>query len=204
MDWSQIEMGPKLAACSERERAFVWHLLTDADGNASEAAKLAGYSDPGNGSAAIRVRGFELMHRERVLQAIEEVGRQQFRTLLVPAIVRSKALLEKPDHPDHVKMLQSMLSRLGFGERSGVDVNVSGEVAVNHTDAAIEQLRILRGLGVSREKLVESFGFSGLSRYEKMLDEQERKSGRLIEHEPPQAVERGADTSANLSAAHED
>jgi hypothetical protein len=36
-------------------------------------------------------------------------------------------------------------------------------------------LRVLLGLGVAEEKLVEMFGFSGLSRYEKMLAEQEAK-----------------------------
>jgi hypothetical protein len=187
MDWSGIEMGPKLAACDERERAFVWHVLTDADGNATEAARLAGYQDGRNARTrgspgALRVQAHALMHRERVLQAIEEVGRQQFRTLLVPAIVRTRALLENPDHPDHSKMLQSMLSRLGFGERSGVDVNVAGEVVVNHTDAAVEQLRILKGLGVPREKLVEMFGFSGLGRYEKMLGKVEGRGMKVIDH----------------------
>ena len=184
MDWTGIEIGPKLSVCNERERAFVWHLLTDADGNATQAAKSAGYQDGANprsrgSDGALRVQAHALMHRDRVLAAIEEVGRQQFRSLLVLTIMKTKALLSKPDHPDHPKMVQSMLSRLGFGERSGVDVNVGGEVTVNHTDTALEQLRILKELGVPREKLVEMFGFSGLGRYEKMLGSQ-----KVIEHEP--------------------
>jgi hypothetical protein len=172
-------MGPKLSACSDRERAFVWHLLTDADGNGAEAARLAGYGDK---SEAAKVRAHELLHRDRVLSAIEEVGRQQFRSLLVLTIMKTKELLCNPKHPDHSKVVQSMLSRLGFGERSGVDVNVAGEVVVNHTDAAVEQLRILKGLGVPREKLVEMFGFSGLGRYEKMLGEVEGRGMKVIDH----------------------
>ena len=59
----------------------------------------------------------------------------------------------------------------------------STDVTVNHTDSALQDLRTLIGLGVAREKLVEIFGFSGLSRYEKMLEEQDRRSGKLIEGE---------------------
>lgn len=137
-------------------------------GDAQQAARDAGYADAGG--IAAKVRGCELLQRDRVLSALEEVGRKEFRGLLLPAIIAMRELLTKKDHPDHAKAVQTTLSRLGFGERSGVDVNVGGEVTVNHTDTAIEQLRILKELGVSREKLIEMFGFSGLGRYEKMLE----------------------------------
>jgi hypothetical protein len=35
------------------------------------------------------VRAHALMHRERVIEAIEEVGRKAFRALLVPAMRRT-------------------------------------------------------------------------------------------------------------------
>ena len=57
---------------------------------------------------------------------------------------------------------------------------VGGEVTVNHTDAAVRDLRALLELGVAREKLIEIFGFSGLSRYEKMLAE---RAPKVIEHQ---------------------
>jgi len=171
-----------MAACSERERKFVWFYVTDNDGNASEAARKAGYADPGPDSGSIRVQASVLMHRERVLAAIEEVGRKAFRGQLMPAIRANGLMIENPKHPDHAKIVQSTLSRLGQGERSGLDVNISGEITVNHTDAALNDLRALLALQVPREKLVEIFGFSGLSRYEKMLAESDAKAGRLIEH----------------------
>lgn len=176
MDFSQFELGAKMQACSERERKFVWfYCMGDENGrlNASEAARRAGYSDPangdGNGSSAIRVRGHELMHRERVLAAIDEVGRKAFRGLLIPAVMATKALIDNDKHPDHAGVVKSTLSRLGLVERSGVDVNHTGEITVNHTDEAISDLRALLALNVPREKLVETFGHSGLERYEKML-----------------------------------
>lgn len=183
MDFSEIELGPKMQACSERERKFVWFYVTDNDGNASEAARKAGYADPGGDNATIRVRAHALMHRDRVLDALEEVGGKVFRSLLMPAIRATKRMIDNEKHPDHAKTVLSTLSRLGKSERTGVDVNVSGEIAVNHTDQALQDLRILRDAGVPREKLIETFGFSGLSRYETMLLEQDRRAGKVIEHE---------------------
>lgn len=185
-DFHGMELGPRMRACSDRERKFVWFLLTTADGNATEAARLAGYSDPGqhqitktgDRNPTIRIQAHRMMHNERVLAAIEEVGRKEFRALMVPAILANKRLLKDMKHKDHAKAVMSTLSRVGFAERSGVDVNVTGEVTLNHTDAALEQLRALRDLGVPQEKLVEIFGYSGLTRYERMLEESDRRGPR--------------------------
>jgi len=182
MDFSEIELGPRMQALSERERKFVWHyLMNEGPPNASQAARDAGYADPGGDNATIRVRAHVLMHRDRVLAALEEVGRKSFRGLLGPAVKAAARLIETEKHPDHSKAVFTTLARLGLGEKSSVDVTVNGEVTVNHTDQALTDLRTLLGLGVAREKLIEIFGFSGLSRYEKMLAEQEARSPKLIE-----------------------
>lgn len=178
----EIEAGPKMQACSEQERQFVWFHVVEGE-NQTDAARLAGYVDSGNG--AIRRRGHQLAHRERVLEAMEEVGRKTYRTLLAPAINATRRLIEDPKHPDHARTLRATLSSLGFGERTGVDVTVTGEVAVNHTDAALNDLRALMALQVPRVKLEEIFGHTGLPRYEKMLAERERRlAPPVIEHEP--------------------
>lgn len=188
MDLPDIELGPAMRACSEMERKFVWAYVTG-DENATDAARAAGYVDSNNGS--IRVTAHRLMHRDRVLAAMEEVGRQSFRGMIVPTLRATRALLDKSDHPDHVKTLNSMLSRLGFGERTGLDVTMSGQVTVSHTDQALEDLRALRAIGMPREKLIEAFGHSGLERYEKLLAiadqragvSRETSGGPVIEHE---------------------
>lgn len=184
MQFEEVELGPKMQACSERERRFVWFYFQNAaEGriNATDAARQAGYADNGGGS--VRVKGHQLMHRDRVLAAIEEVGRKAFRGLLIPTIMAAKNVVENPKHADHANMVKSLLSRLGLGEKSGVEVNVGGEITVNHTDEALLQLRTLRELGVPREKLVEIFGFSGLPRYEKMLQIEDSRRGPAIELE---------------------
>lgn len=180
MDFADIELGPRMQACNERERKFVWFYVTDNDGNATEAARKAGYVDSANG--AIQVAGHRLLHRDRVLAAIEEVGRKAFRGLLMPAVRATRKLIENASHQDHAKTVSSTLARLGITERTGVDVNVTGEIQHNHTDSALNDLRTLIGLGVAEDKLVEIFGFSGLSRYRKMLAETDARAPKLIEH----------------------
>ena len=47
---------------------------------------------------------------------------------------------------------------------------------VDHEGEALAQLRMLRALGVARDRLEEVFGYTGLARYEQMLAlEDERK-----------------------------
>jgi hypothetical protein len=66
-----------------------------------------------------------------------------------------------------------------MGEQNAVNLHMTAEVTVNHTDAALDDLKRLMTLGVPREKLLETFGFSGLSRYERMLAQ---RDGKVIEH----------------------
>jgi hypothetical protein len=181
MDFAEIELGPKMQACNERERKFVWYYVTAADENASEAARIAGYADPGGHSSSVRGQAHHLMHRERVLAAIEEVATKAFRGLLMPAVRAARNMIDDKKHGDHAKTVLSTLSRLGKSERTGVDVNVTGDLTVNHTDQALRDLRALLELQVPREKLIEVFGFSGLSRYEKMLAEADGRGAKLIE-----------------------
>lgn len=180
MDFDAAALGPKMQACSDRERKFVWHyiLLGGQYGHATEAARQAGYVD-GDGT---KVTAHRIMQRPRVIDAIGEVARKSFHGLAAPAVAAARTLLEWPDHPDHARVVLSMLSRLGMAERSGVDLHVSGEVTLNHTDQALEQLRALKQLGVPREKLIEAFGWSGLEQYEGMLASMEARP-KLLELE---------------------
>lgn len=183
-DFSQVELGPKMLALTERERRFVWAFLENGGKDATAAARVAGYSDPGLHSAAIRVRGHEVRYRPRVIEAMREVAHRHFQGLFVRAVSVVEEVLENKRHPGRLTTAFSVLSRLGLGERSALDVNVGGEVTVNHTDEALEHLRMLRALDVPRAKLEEIFGFSGLQRYERMLAELERKAApKLIEGE---------------------
>jgi hypothetical protein len=189
VDLSHVQFGPKAMACTPLERRFAYIMGAGLATSAADGAALAGYSTSSN---AHNVRGFENMRKPHVLEAIEEAARTEFRGLVGPTIQAAKNLILNDKHPDHAKAVNSMLSRLGFAERSGVDLNINAEVTLSHTDAALEDLRRCIALGMSDEQLTGIFGWSGLERYRAMLKSAPPK---LIEYEPqaapavPSAVE---------------
>lgn len=165
----------------ERRRAFAWHYVFNG-ANGAAAARVAGYSDSSDGA---KVRAHGLLQRDDVQDAIKALSTRYLFSLAPKAILRLEELLDNPKHPKHDKAIEMALSRSGHGDRSSVDVNVSGTVTVNHTDQALNDLKMLRDMGASREMLVETFGFSGLERYERMLAAREP---RVIEHREDEAA----------------
>lgn len=166
-----------MLALNEKKRRFVWaymlNAMTDGRENGAQAARDAGYSDAGEGC---KVRASEMLHQDDVLDAMQEVAARELRGLAIPAVVALGQLVSKQQHPDHRKAVEMVLNRTGMAERTQVDVNFSGEVNVNHTDAAIDDLKRYLELEVPRAKLVDIFGFSGLQRYERMLAEKEGRA----------------------------
>lgn len=149
----------------ERRRIFAWcYVFNGANGAA--AARAAGYSDAAEGA---KVRAHGLLQRDDVQEAIKALCSRYLFSLAPKAILALNNLLDDPKHPKHDKAIEMALSRSGHGDRSTVDVNVSGNVTVNHTDQALRDLRMLKDMGASRAMLLETFGYSGLERYEKML-----------------------------------
>lgn len=174
------ELPPAVGALrTERERAFVWVYMFNG-ANGSKAAKAAGYSDVKEGC---KVRAHELLHRSDIQDALRELTGRYLFSLAPVAVIRLGTLLKSKNERVALKAVDMTLSRTGFSERTALDVNISGEVTVDHTSAAVADLRRLRELGLPREKLVETFGFSGLARYEKLLEASDRAKlvdGRVI------------------------
>lgn len=137
------ELGPKMQACSEQEQRFVWAFLEQGCADASEAARKAGYSDPGPHSSTIRVRGHELRHRRRVVEAMQEVARSYFGGLLLPAVLAAEDMITNPKHPDHAKMVLAALSAQGLGASQTIDVNhtVTRKVDASEAMAKIAEFR---------------------------------------------------------------
>lgn len=165
---------------TERERLFCWHYMWNG-GNGAAAARQAGYSDKAEGA---KVCAHRLLARQDVLDALGELGRRYLYSLQPKALVRLGGLLDSDNERVVAKAVDMTLSRTGLSERTAIDLNVGGTVkVVDHTQAAVGDLRRLKAMGVPREELERVFGFSGLSRYEKLLAAEEAK---LIE---AQAVE---------------
>ena len=174
-----IELGPAAQACSERERKFAFLVAISACESATEAAERAGYS--GKSRDGLSVTAHELMHRERVLAAVQEFTRNAFRGLEPVCVAKVRKIVENEKHRDHSKVCLSLLSRLGYGEQTRTELNVIGTVTVDHTGAALDDLRKLKSLGFSREQLLEIFGSFGLDRYERMLAERDARAPKVIE-----------------------
>ncbi len=162
-----------------RQQAFAWNYVFNG-ANGAQAARDAGFSDVAEGA---KVRAHGMLQRDDVSEAIRALTTKYLFSLAPMAVLRLKELLENPKHPKHAKAIEMTLDRAGQSARTAIDVNVSGSVQVNHTDAAVEDLARLLALGVSRERLVETFGFSGLPRLERMLADRRRREVRQIEGE---------------------
>lgn len=151
----------------DRHRKFVWAYMMGG-ANGQDSARWAGFSDVGAGSA--KVRASVLLLRDDIQAAMRELGQRYLFNLMPKALTTLKGLLESQNPMDRGKAVERVLNRVkGFAEQNKIEMEVKGEITVNHTTAALEDLRSLLALGVSREKLIETFGASGLARYESML-----------------------------------
>lgn len=157
---------------TERERVFVWtYMLNGANG--SKAAKAAGYSDVKEGA---KVRAHMLLQREDIQAALRELSIRYLHSLAPIALFKLRKHLNSDNERVSLKATDMVLARTGFSERTALDVTVGGTVTVNHKDAAVADLRRMIALGAPEDKLIEIFGFSGLTRYRKMLAADDAKA----------------------------
>lgn len=175
---------PMQALRDDRHRKFAWAYMMGA-ANGAEAARWAGFSDS---SGAAKVTAHHLLLRDDIQAALRDLGQRYLFNLMPKALMRLNALLDSPNKLDQGKAIERVLNRVkGFAEQQKVDVEVTGEVKIGVTDAALQDLRSLLALGVSREKLIETFGHSELPRLERMLlAAQQRSEGgeaKTIEHD---------------------
>lgn len=160
----QEDFGPAMLACLERERILITGIFEGLSG--AEAARRAGYecTSPEN-FARVAHRA---LHRDRVQAAIVEYTAKAARTLGPMAIRAQSDILSTINHKDRAKVSIAVLERITpTVQRTEATLEVTHKV--DHDGEAIAQLRMLKALNVTREKLQDVFGFSGLSRYEKLL-----------------------------------
>src|SRR6202041_2107955 len=85
-------------------------------------------------------------------------------------------------HKDRLKASMAVIERIDPVEtRQHIEVT---HTAVNHDVDAVAVLRHLKAIGAPREMLELNFGYSGLSRYERLLAAEDMaKEGKTIEGE---------------------
>jgi phage terminase small subunit len=174
--------GPAMAALNEKQRLFVrglFELPGGKHGAATRSARAAGYGTPTSSAQSMATISSRLCSNPAIQDAIQEKSRKYVTTLGPMAVRALKHLLVTPSHREHGRALGLAIERVAPAQSTHT-VNVNHHV-VDHSAEAVAQLRMLKSLDVPRSKLEEVFGFSGLSRYEKMLFEADARSPKLIE-----------------------
>jgi phage terminase small subunit len=165
-DWG--ELGPAMRVLTPLQQDFVKHLLTGKPGHGSltAAARKAGY---GKQSTAITLtkHAHDLSRNPRIIAAISVEAKKVIRGVghaeAVAAVMNG---IRDVTHRDHARFVDMILSRA-----DAAVTKQSIDVVHRHIDAdqeGLEELRALRKLGTSREKLLELYGGNGLVRLERL------------------------------------
>jgi hypothetical protein len=198
------ELGEALEALSPKERLFVTELFRGSNGAA--AARAAGYgaADGSSTNKTLARIAFRLRSRAGVVRAIVEESQRTVKSLGPEAIAGMRQIIADKKNRDRGKMIRFVIEKIDpalmlHQHRHEHDVTLR----IDHEAEAIKALRWMRELGVPREKLVEHFGHTGLSRYERM--ERERFGDpKLIESPAAEEGPPGAVTSARRRSVADD
>jgi hypothetical protein len=169
------QLGPAMRALpNDRWRAFVEFYLLDTCTNGHKnnygamagAARKAGFGNPKTKPRAMAHIAWRLMRDERMIAAVAEESRKLLRSGAPEAVKAVKNGVRDPTHKDHARFVAMVLDRA-----DPITSHQHIEVVHKHVDPdqeALEELRALRSLGTSREKLIELFGSNGLDRIERL------------------------------------
>ena len=157
---------------SDKQRAFVMHYvaLGAKHGAAAQAARAAGYGTPTTRAIVMGRYAHRLLQDSKINRAVVELSKKELHALAAAATDALGNLVRDPKAKDHARGIDMVISRIAPAETFA---NVRHTVEVNHNDETLEALRFMKGIGATREKLEEYFGFSGLGRYEAMLAERD-------------------------------
>jgi hypothetical protein len=172
---------------SDRWRAFVTFYLMAAPrrGAQTDAARSAGFGKPTSNDNYFQRQAHKLMADVRIQRAILAEARKMLRGAAPEAVNALLNVIRDPKHRDHMKGVDLLLSRTDVVETHST---VTHHVEIDHHREALDQLALMKRLGVSHDRLIEMFGYSGLGRYEAMLaerDKPKRVSGPAPEQPEP-------------------
>ncbi|MGH7716101.1 MAG: hypothetical protein ACREML_08920 [Vulcanimicrobiaceae bacterium] len=170
--------GTCMSALKPRQQDFVEALFQVPPGSGAlvAAVRLSQCSDATT-DQGLREAGHRYLASPKVVSAIEELTRQRLRALGPAAVTVVQDIMADAKHKDRLAAAKMLIERI---DPATSKLEVTHEV-VNHDADAVAHLRHLKELGVGREKLEEVFGFSGLGRYEKLLADEDRAAGKIID-----------------------
>jgi len=166
-DWG--ELGPAMKALPNAKwRAFVEFYLLEKPGYGAQtaAARRAGFGHARTTPANMARIALRLIRDERMIAAIGEESRKIVRGGAPEAAKALLELVRDPKHRDHARGIAMVLARTD-PEIQRHDLQVTHKI-IDEDQESLEELKALRHLGTSREKLLELFGGNGLARLEKL------------------------------------
>lgn len=142
----EAALGPCMRALNERQRRFVIAMLEMPSADHTNAARLAGYSDPGN--SGIRAQATRLAHAPKIQAAIQEEARKRMGALQILAISRVGEIAADPLHKDSLK------ANLALLDRGGLHAKTESHSVIEHRGAPDEEvvekiIRMAKLLGIS-------------------------------------------------------
>lgn len=165
-DWGQL--GPAMRALpNDAWRTFCHELVTGPGGHgkyaaAARAAGLGKGSTPSN----LAKLAWKIAHDDRMISAISEEARKHLRGAHPEAVNALHNMIRDSEHRDHGRAVLALLDRVDpIVSKQNIEVT---HRVINPDEEALEELRALRQLGVSREKMIETFGGNGLARLERL------------------------------------
>ncbi|MCA1514550.1 hypothetical protein [Bradyrhizobium sp. NBAIM01] len=165
-DWGQL--GPAMRALpNDQWRAFCHELITGKPGHGryARAARAAGFGKDSTTPNVAKI-AWKIAHDDRMIAAIAEESRKYLRGSHPEAVAALLAMIRDSKHRDHGRAVLSLLDRVDpVVSKQTVDIT---HRVVDPDAEALEELRALRQLGVSREKMLETFGGNGLARLERL------------------------------------
>jgi hypothetical protein len=177
-----------------RWRAFVEFYLLEKPGHGAPvaAARRAGFGTPNSKPIDMAHIASRLMRDERMIAAIAEEARKVLRSGAPEAAKALLELVRDPKHRDHARGIAMVLARTD-PEIQRHDLQITHKI-IDEDQETLEELKALRHLGTSREKLLELFGGNGLARLEKLDSaEQERRAmnAKVIDGEAVEVAANG-------------
>ncbi len=153
----QPKFGPAMRKLNDRQRAFVWAMLSptgNGDLNHLEAARLAGYSGD---NASLRVTGYRLYHDERIRAAMLEEGHARLGAAVPIATavlvqIAQNSLKEGP----RLKAISMILNRAGLPEITKHEVAVKRELS--ETEKIERAVSLAKSLGLDPRTLLGKVG----------------------------------------------
>jgi len=173
-------------------RNFVEFYLLEKPGYGAQvnAARRAGFGHARTTPLNMARIASRLMRDDRILVALAEEGRKIVRGGGAEAAKALLNLVRDSEHKDHARGIAMVLARTD-PEVQHHDLQVTHKIE-DPDHEALEELRALRQLGTSREKLLQLFGGNGLARLERLeAAELERRAenARVIDAEAVEIVQ---------------